>query len=50
VLLLDKEDPERLAPDGEPGELAVRGPQVMRGYWNKPESQAAAFADINGEA
>lgn len=50
VLLLDKEEPARLAPDGEPGELAVRGPQIMRGYWNKPESQAAAFAEINGEA
>lgn len=50
VLLLDKEDPERLAPDGEPGELAIRGPQVMRGYWNRPDSAAAAFAEINGEA
>ncbi len=50
VLLLDKEDPAALAPDGEPGELAVRGPQIMRGYWNRPESRAAAFADINGEA
>lgn len=50
VLLLDKENPESLAPDGEPGELAVRGPQIMRGYWNKPESHAAAFAEINGEA
>jgi long-chain acyl-CoA synthetase len=50
VLLLDKEDPERLAPDGEPGELAVRGPQIMRGYRNKPETQASAFAEINGEA
>jgi long-chain acyl-CoA synthetase len=49
VLLLDKEDPERLAPDGEPGELAVRGPQVMRGYWNRPDSAAAAFSQINGE-
>ena len=50
VLLLDKENPERIAPDDEPGELAIRGPQVMRGYWNKPESAAAAFAEINGEA
>ena len=49
ILLLDKEDPTRLAPDGEPGELAVRGPQVMCGYWNKPETQADAFASFNGE-
>lgn len=50
VLLLDKEGPSALAPDGEPGELAVRGPQIMRGYWNRPESHAAAFAEINGES
>jgi long-chain acyl-CoA synthetase len=49
ILLLDKEDPTRLAPDGEPGELALRGPQAMGGYWNKPETQADAFACINGE-
>ncbi|HCS18044.1 MAG TPA: dicarboxylate--CoA ligase PimA, partial [Erythrobacter sp.] len=34
VLLLDKEDPSILAPDGEPGELALHGPQIMQGYWN----------------
>ncbi|RYD61180.1 MAG: long-chain fatty acid--CoA ligase, partial [Sphingomonadales bacterium] len=50
VLLLDKEDPSAMAPGDEPGELAIRGPQIMRGYWNKPETQAAAFAEINGEA
>ncbi|MBW8753940.1 MAG: long-chain fatty acid--CoA ligase [Sphingomonadales bacterium] len=47
--LLDKEDPTRDAPPGEPGELVVRGPQVMLGYWNRPEAAASAFAEIDGE-
>lgn len=49
VILLDKEHPEQLAPEGEPGELAVYGPQVMRGYWNRPESNAGTFAVRNGK-
>ncbi len=49
VILLDKEHPEHLAPEGEPGELAVHGPQVMRGYWNRPESDAETFVERGGK-
>jgi long-chain acyl-CoA synthetase len=28
---------------GSPGEIAIRGPQVMAGYWNKPQDTAAAM-------
>ena len=49
VLLLDKEDPTKLAPAGEPGELVVHGPQVMRGYWNRPEAAAESFATHFGK-
>lgn len=49
VVLLDKEDPSRLAPQGEPGELAVCGPQIMRGYWNRPETDAETFVIRDGK-
>ena len=45
MLLLDREDPLRDAPPGEPGELAIRGPQVMQGYWQRPEAAATAFTE-----
>jgi fatty-acyl-CoA synthase len=42
VALLDDDLNE--VPDGEPGEICVRGPLVMKGYWNKPEQTAEALA------
>ena len=39
------EDPRRVLPPGETGELRIRGPNVMLGYWNRPEENALAFAD-----
>jgi long-chain acyl-CoA synthetase len=32
-------------PLDEPGELWIKGPNIVRGYWNKPEATAASFSD-----
>jgi long-chain acyl-CoA synthetase len=41
----DPSDPDRSMPTGEPGELAISGPQVMQGYWNRPEETAQVLRD-----
>jgi len=33
------------APQGETGELLARGPNIMKGYWKRPEETAAALKD-----
>ena len=42
IELRDPADPLRRVPPGERGELCVKGPQVMLGYWNRPEDTAAS--------
>ncbi|MBU6418568.1 MAG: long-chain fatty acid--CoA ligase [Proteobacteria bacterium] len=39
------DDPSRIVPQGELGEVCVRGPQVMRGYWNRPDETENVFVD-----
>jgi long-chain acyl-CoA synthetase len=43
VKIVDERGEE--VPDGVVGELWVRGPNVVAGYWNKPEATAEAFTD-----
>jgi long-chain acyl-CoA synthetase len=39
----DPENPDRVMKQGERGEVCARGPQVMKGYWNKPKETDATF-------
>ena len=49
IRFVDKEDASKPAASGQPGELVVHGPQIMQGYWNRPDTAAAAFVEIGGK-
>lgn len=45
VEIRDPENPEQVMPLGERGEICICGPQVMRGYWNRPEDTQQTIFD-----
>jgi long-chain acyl-CoA synthetase len=49
IKIVDLETGLREFPQGEDGEIAASGPQIMLGYWNKPEGNKAVFRQIEGQ-
>ena len=45
VKLVDLEEPDREVPRGERGEMCIKGPQVMLGYWNRPDESGLVIRD-----
>jgi len=45
IEIVSLEEPRRVLPVGEKGEVCIRGPQVMKGYWNKPHETALTLVD-----
>ncbi len=43
IVALD--DPHRILPAGETGELSVKGPNIFKGFWNKPHETEKSFVD-----
>ena len=39
------DDDGKETPRGEPGEVLIKGPQVMQGYWHRPDETAATFTE-----
>lgn len=48
VKIVDLETGMKEVPPGEEGEIAVWGPQVMKGYWKKPDSNDEVFRTLGG--
>ena len=48
IKIVDLESGLQELAQGEDGEIAICGPQVMQGYWNKPDENEAVFREIDG--
>jgi long-chain acyl-CoA synthetase len=49
IKILDLETAEKELPRGEDGEIAISGPQVMQGYWGRPDENTKVFREIEGK-
>jgi len=49
IKIVDIETGTSVLPEGEDGEIAICGPQVMKGYWNKPEENEKVFRELDGK-
>jgi long-chain acyl-CoA synthetase len=49
IKILDIDTGTTELPQGEDGEIAICGPQVMKGYWNRPEETEEVFREIEGK-
>ncbi len=45
VRLVDIQDGKEEVPQGQPGEIIMKGPLIMQGYWNNPEETAGQLRD-----
>jgi long-chain acyl-CoA synthetase len=48
IRIVDLETGMTPLPQGEDGEIAISGPQVMQGYWQRPDENKAVFREIDG--
>lgn len=45
IEITDREDPHKVLPQGEVGEICISGPQVMKGYWQRDDATAETIID-----
>lgn len=49
IEIRDVNNPQARMPQGEKGEVCIRGPQVMQGYWNKPGESEQVLMSVEGD-